>query len=82
MEKLVHGGDWAGFKARYGAEPLDFSANVSPLGLPPVERGSIQIWNSVVGSFSRLYSAWRTPEPALITWTSPAPVRPALPIES
>lgn len=35
MEKLVHGGDWAGYKARFGKEPLDFSANVSPLGLPP-----------------------------------------------
>ena len=41
MEKLVHGGDWAGFKARYGAEPLDFSANVSPLGLPPGVRAAL-----------------------------------------
>ena len=32
--KLVHGGDWAGFEREYGAMPLDFSANVSPLGLP------------------------------------------------
>ena len=34
---LTHGGDWAGFAARYGAEAplLDFSANVSPLGLAP-----------------------------------------------
>ena len=33
---LTHGGDWAGFAARYGAETplLDCSANVSPLGLP------------------------------------------------
>lgn len=33
-EKLTHGGDWAGFKREYGFEPLDFSANVSPLGVP------------------------------------------------
>ena len=29
-----HGGDRAGYKSKYGKEPLDFSANVSPLGLP------------------------------------------------
>ena len=32
-ERLVHGGDWAGFEERFGYEPLDFSVNVSPLGL-------------------------------------------------
>ncbi len=32
---LTHGGDVAGFQAEYGFAPLDFSANVSPLGLPP-----------------------------------------------
>lgn len=31
---LIHGGDWAGFAAEYGQMPLDFSANVSPLGVP------------------------------------------------
>ena len=31
---LVHGGDWAGYRARFGHDALDFSANVSPLGLP------------------------------------------------
>ena len=31
---LPHGGDWAGFAAECGALPLDFSASVSPLGLP------------------------------------------------
>ena len=30
----VHGGDWAGYRARFGHDALDFSANVSPLGLP------------------------------------------------
>ena len=32
--QLVHGGDWAGYQAEYGGQPLDFSANVSPLGVP------------------------------------------------
>lgn len=31
---LIHGGDWAGFETEYGCAPLDFSANVSPLGVP------------------------------------------------
>ena len=31
----LHGGDWAGYLAEFGALPLDFSANTSPLGLPP-----------------------------------------------
>ena len=31
---LVHGGDWAGYSEEYGGAPLDFSANVSPLGVP------------------------------------------------
>ncbi|MEG1943487.1 MAG: threonine-phosphate decarboxylase, partial [Angelakisella sp.] len=39
---LIHGGDWAGFYDEYGREPLDFSANVSPLGLPEgVKRAAI-----------------------------------------
>ncbi|WP_367925409.1 threonine-phosphate decarboxylase CobD [uncultured Ruthenibacterium sp.] len=39
---LVHGGDWAGFLREYGKMPLDFSANVSPLGLPEGVRRAIQ----------------------------------------
>ena len=36
-----HGGDWAGFAETYGSTPLDFSANVSPLGTPePVRRAA------------------------------------------
>ncbi len=34
MKTLVHGGDWAGYRERFGRDALDFSANVSPLGLP------------------------------------------------
>ena len=30
----THGGDWTGYETEYGFLPLDFSANVSPLGLP------------------------------------------------
>ena len=40
--RLVHGGDWAGFAAEYGAMPLDFSANVSPLGVPDGVRRAIE----------------------------------------
>lgn len=32
--KLVHGGDTVGYRERYGHDALDFSANVSPLGVP------------------------------------------------
>ena len=32
--ELIHGGDWAGYRAEFGRDALDFSANVSPLGLP------------------------------------------------
>lgn len=32
--QLVHGGDVEGYRERYGCDGLDFSANVSPLGLP------------------------------------------------
>ena len=32
--ELVHGGDWVGYRAEFGRDALDFSANVSPLGLP------------------------------------------------
>ncbi len=39
--QLTHGGDWAGYKAEYGGEPLDFSANISPLGLPEGVRAAV-----------------------------------------
>ena len=32
--ELVHGGDWMGYREQFGRDALDFSANVSPLGLP------------------------------------------------
>lgn len=38
---LTHGGDVAGFLEEYGRPPLDFSANVSPLGLPEGVRQAV-----------------------------------------
>ncbi|MEG0854560.1 MAG: threonine-phosphate decarboxylase [Angelakisella sp.] len=38
---LIHGGDTVGYEARYGRPPLDFSANVSPLGLPNGVRSAV-----------------------------------------
>ena len=32
--ELTHGGDWAGYEIEYGKQPLDFSMNVNPLGIP------------------------------------------------
>ncbi len=39
--KRSHGGDWAGYAAQYGHAPLDFSANISPLGVPDGVRAAI-----------------------------------------
>lgn len=39
--KLIHGGDVAGYEAEYGAKPLDFSANINPLGLPQGVRQAV-----------------------------------------
>jgi threonine-phosphate decarboxylase len=38
---LVHGGDVEGYVRQFGAKPLDFSANVSPLGIPNGVRQAI-----------------------------------------
>ena len=38
-----HGGDVKGYTLEYGKKPLDFSANVSPLGMPEgVKRAVIE----------------------------------------
>lgn len=47
MEKMKyreveHGGDWSGFYAEHGYMPLDFSANVSPLGMPESARSAAE----------------------------------------
>ena len=39
--KRTHGGDWAAYEREYGAPPLDFSASVSPLGVPAGVREAI-----------------------------------------
>lgn len=39
--QLVHGGDWAGYEGKYHRQPLDFSANISPLGVPEGVRRAI-----------------------------------------
>lgn len=49
-----HGGDWAGYRIQYGGEPLDFSANISPLGLPEGVRAAV---------IASLDSADRYPDP-------------------
>ena len=52
--KQEHGGDWAGYQEQYGKLPLDFSANVSPLGLPRSAREA---------AVCALESAARYPDP-------------------
>ena len=41
--ELIHGGDWTEFETRYGRTPLDFSVNVSPLGVPDGVRRAIEL---------------------------------------
>lgn len=70
--ELMHGGDWAGYEARYGRPPLDFSANVSPLGLPEgVRRGII----------AALSEAHRYPDPLCRTLRQRLGEREGLPPE-
>lgn len=42
MKERIHGGDWAAYEREYGERPLDFSANVSPLGVPEGVREAIR----------------------------------------
>lgn len=37
----MHGGNWASFKQKTGHMPLDFSANISPLGVPESVRAAV-----------------------------------------
>jgi threonine-phosphate decarboxylase len=39
---LTHGGDWAGYQEEYGSAPLDFSSNLSPLGIPASVRSAME----------------------------------------
>ena len=36
-----HGGDWAGYLAQTGERALDYSANLSPLGMPPAVKAAL-----------------------------------------
>ena len=38
---LEHGGDIKGFQEEYGTRPLDFSANIAPLGVPAEVREAV-----------------------------------------
>lgn len=38
---MTHGGDWKSFQDRAGILPLDFSASISPLGLPTTVRQAV-----------------------------------------
>ena len=51
---LIHGGDWAGYEAEYGRLPLDFSASISPFGLPE------SVWRAAIQA---LDAADRYPDP-------------------
>ena len=37
-----HGGDWAAFQEEQGRAPLDFSASISPLGVPSGVQAAIR----------------------------------------
>ena len=41
MTELTHGGDWAGFQQEFGTRALDYSSNISPLGLPESVRAAV-----------------------------------------
>ena len=49
-----HGGDWAAYLDEYGKMPLDFSASISPLGLPESVRKA---------AAESLDAVWRYPDP-------------------
>lgn len=72
MGQLIHGGDWAGFEQEYGRTPLDFSANVSPLGLPDSVKQAI---------ITALDSAGRYPDPLCRTLCEKLGLRHRLPSE-
>jgi len=67
---LSHGGDWAGFQAKYGTLPLDFSASTTPLPMPAGMR------EAVVRSLDR---ADRYPDPLCRELTAALGERHGLP---
>ena len=69
---LVHGGDWAGYRAEFGRDLLDFSANVSPLGLPEGVARAIT---------AELPTADRYPDTQCQALRAPPPPPPGVPAE-
>ena len=68
--ELTHGGDWALFQEQYHRMPLDFSANISPLGTPGGVRRAIE--NTAVD---------RYPDPLCRTLRAALAQKEALPAE-
>lgn len=54
MER-IHGGDWAAYELEHGKTPLDFSASLSPLGMPD------QVYQAAVDA---MRDAGRYPDPS------------------
>ena len=50
MTQLTHGGDWAGYRAQYGHDALDFSAN-SGLRNGITEEGRKRGWRTFLPEF-------------------------------
>ena len=71
--KRKHGGDWAEFQRENGFVPLDFSASISPLGLPSGVR------EAVLASLDR---ADRYPDPHCTELCSALSARFGIPAES
>ena len=71
--KRKHGGDWAEFQRENGFVPLDFSASISPLGLPS------EVREAVLDSLDR---ADRYPDPHCTELCSALSARFGIPAES
>lgn len=70
--ELSHGGDWAGFWAKYGVLPLDFSASTTPLPMP------VGMREAVINSLDR---ADRYPDPLCRELTAALGEKHGLPSE-
>lgn len=71
--KLVHGGDTVGYRERYGHDALDFSANVSPLGVrkrwrAPSARRRFRRINTLIRSARALTAALSQTEAVPKAW--------------
>ena len=71
--KTEHGGDWLPFQTEYGTAPLDFSANVSPLGMP---EGALR------AAAEALKNASRYPDPFCRTLCAALSAKTGVPAEN